>query len=48
MKNATLSLNSSESGPKYYPVEVLLKSQDQELPEDVDPTKKEVSGCASE
>lgn len=41
MKNATLSLNSSESGPKYYPVEVLLKSQDQELPEDVDPTKKE-------
>ncbi|KAL6086337.1 hypothetical protein STEG23_000135, partial [Scotinomys teguina] len=41
MKNATLSLNSNESGPKYYPIEVLLKSQNQELPEDVNPAKKE-------
>ncbi|XP_076410251.1 advillin isoform X1 [Peromyscus maniculatus bairdii] len=41
MKNATLSLNSNESGPMYYPIEVLLKSQNQELPEDVNPAKKE-------
>ncbi|KAM4881344.1 advillin [Thomomys bottae] len=40
MKNATYSLNS-ESEPKYYPIEVLLKTVDQELPEDVDPAKKE-------
>lgn len=48
MKNATISLNSSESEPKHYPVEVLLKGQNQELPEDVDPAKKEVSGCVTE
>ncbi|KAG3291491.1 advillin, transcript variant X1 [Ictidomys tridecemlineatus] len=41
MKNATLSLNSSGSEPKYYPIEVLLKNQNQELPEDVNPAKKE-------
>ncbi|XP_035307695.1 advillin [Cricetulus griseus] len=41
MKNATLSLSSNESEPKYYPIEVLLKSQNQELPEDVNPAKKE-------
>ncbi|XP_021513936.2 advillin [Meriones unguiculatus] len=41
MKNATLSMNSNESEPKYYPIEVLLKSQSQELPEDVNPAKKE-------
>lgn len=41
MRNATLSLNSE---PKYYPLEVLLKNQNQELPEDVNPAKKEVSG----
>uniref|UniRef100_A0A8C6S177 Advillin n=1 Tax=Nannospalax galili TaxID=1026970 RepID=A0A8C6S177_NANGA len=41
MKNATLSLNSNDSEPKYYPIEVLLKSQNQELPEDVNPAKKE-------
>ncbi|XP_051026474.1 advillin [Acomys russatus] len=41
MKNATFSLNSNESEPKYYPIEVLLKSKDQELPEDVNPAKKE-------
>ncbi|GAB1295636.1 Advillin [Apodemus speciosus] len=41
MKNATLSLNSSESEPKHYPVEVLRKGQNQELPEGVDPAKKE-------
>jgi hypothetical protein len=46
MKNATLYLNPSDGEPKYYPVEVLLKGQNQELPEDVDPAKKEVSGCA--
>lgn len=40
MRNATLSLNSE---PKYYPIEVLLKNQNQELPEDVNPAKKEVS-----
>ncbi|KAM8802841.1 LOW QUALITY PROTEIN: advillin [Rhynchonycteris naso] len=38
MKNTTLSLNSET---KYYPIEVLLKNQNQELPEDVDPAKKE-------
>ncbi|XP_032276276.1 advillin [Phoca vitulina] len=38
MRNATLSLNSE---PKYYPIEVLLKHQNQELPEDVNPAKKE-------
>ncbi|XP_006909038.1 advillin isoform X1 [Pteropus alecto] len=38
MRNTTLSLNSE---PKYYPIEVLLKNQNQELPEDVDPAKKE-------
>nr|XP_045729034.1 advillin [Mirounga angustirostris] len=37
MRNATLSLNSE---PKYYPIEV-LKNQNQELPEDVNPAKKE-------
>lgn len=42
MRDTTLSLNSE---PKYYPVEVLLKNQSQELPEDVNPAKKEVSGC---
>lgn len=42
MRGTTLSLNSE---PKYYPVEVLLKNQSQELPEDVNPAKKEVSGC---
>lgn len=47
MKNATLSLNSNESEPKYYPIEVLLKSQNQELPEDVNPAKKEVCGCGT-
>uniref|UniRef100_A0A8C2VLK9 Advillin n=1 Tax=Chinchilla lanigera TaxID=34839 RepID=A0A8C2VLK9_CHILA len=41
MKNATLSLNSDDSEPKYYPLEVLLKSQNQGLPEDVNPAKKE-------
>lgn len=41
MKNATLYLNPSDGEPKYYPVEVLLKGQNQELPEDVDPAKKE-------
>ncbi|XP_053410654.1 advillin [Nycticebus coucang] len=40
MKNATLSLNP-DSEPKYYPIEVLLKNQNQELPEDVNPAKKE-------
>uniref|UniRef100_A0A452RCQ9 Villin-1 n=1 Tax=Ursus americanus TaxID=9643 RepID=A0A452RCQ9_URSAM len=38
MRNATLTLNSE---PKYYPIEVLLKNQNQELPEDVNPAKKE-------
>ncbi|TKC46840.1 hypothetical protein EI555_015250, partial [Monodon monoceros] len=38
MRGTTLSLNSE---PKYYPVEVLLKNQSQELPEDVNPAKKE-------
>ncbi|KFO24519.1 advillin isoform X2 [Fukomys damarensis] len=41
MKNATFSLNSNDSEPKYYPIEVLLKSQTQGLPEDVNPAKKE-------
>uniref|UniRef100_A0A8C5KWI8 Advillin n=1 Tax=Jaculus jaculus TaxID=51337 RepID=A0A8C5KWI8_JACJA len=41
MKNATFSLNSANSESKYYPIEVLLKSQNQELPEDVNPAKKE-------
>ncbi|XP_058529637.1 advillin isoform X2 [Ochotona princeps] len=41
MKNATLSLDSEDSEPKYYPVEVLLKKQPQELPEGVNPAKKE-------
>ncbi|XP_009423301.1 advillin isoform X2 [Pan troglodytes] len=41
MKNATLSLNSNDSEPKYYPIAVLLKNQNQELPEDVNPAKKE-------
>lgn len=48
MKNATLSLNSSESELKHYPVEVLRKGQNQELPEGVDPAKKEVSGCTTD
>ncbi|KAM9073185.1 advillin isoform 4-T4 [Megaptera novaeangliae] len=38
MRDTNLSLNSE---PKYYPVEVLLKNQSQELPEDVNPAKKE-------
>ncbi|XP_059539394.1 advillin isoform X1 [Myotis daubentonii] len=38
MRNTTFSLNSEI---KYYPIEVLLKNQNQELPEDVDPAKKE-------
>ncbi|XP_067553261.1 advillin isoform X2 [Pseudorca crassidens] len=38
MRDTTLSLNSE---PKYYPVEVLLKNQSQELPEDVNPARKE-------
>ncbi|XP_036313976.1 advillin isoform X3 [Pipistrellus kuhlii] len=38
MRSTTLSLNSEI---KYYPIDVLLKNQDQELPEDVDPAKKE-------
>ncbi|XP_017502790.3 advillin isoform X4 [Manis javanica] len=38
VKNATFSLNPE---PKYYSIEVLLKNQNQELPEDVDPAKKE-------
>lgn len=46
MKNATL--NSNEREPKYYPIEVLLKSQNQELPKDVNPAKKEVCGCGAE
>ncbi|XP_047405100.1 advillin isoform X2 [Sciurus carolinensis] len=41
MKNATLSLNSAVNEPKYYPIEVLLKNQNQALPEDVNPAKKE-------
>ncbi|XP_060051003.1 advillin isoform X2 [Erinaceus europaeus] len=41
MRNTTLSLNSDDSEPKYYPIQVLLKGQNQELPEDVDPAKKE-------
>ncbi|KAM5288964.1 advillin [Ctenodactylus gundi] len=41
MKNTTLSLNSDASEPKYYPIEVLLRNQNQGLPEDVDPAKKE-------
>nr|XP_012632590.1 advillin isoform X3 [Microcebus murinus] len=40
MKNTTLSLNS-DSESKYYPIEILLKNQNQELPEDVNPAKKE-------
>lgn len=40
MRDTTLALNSE---PKYYPLEVLLKNQSQELPEDVNPAKKEVS-----
>lgn len=43
MKNATLSVNSIDSESKYYPIAVLLKNQNQELPEDVNPAKKEVS-----
>lgn len=39
----TLPLNSDDSEPKYYPVEVLLRSKNLELPEDVNPAKKEVS-----
>ncbi|KAM9671651.1 LOW QUALITY PROTEIN: advillin [Trichechus inunguis] len=41
MKNVTLSLNPDDSKPKYYPKEVLLKSKNLELPEDVNPAKKE-------
>ncbi|EHH66443.1 p92 [Macaca fascicularis] len=41
MKNATLSVNSIDSESKYYPIAVLLKNQNQELPEDVNPAKKE-------
>ncbi|XP_035112128.1 advillin isoform X2 [Callithrix jacchus] len=41
MKNATLFLNSNDGEPKYYPIAVLLKNQNQELPEDVNPAKKE-------
>lgn len=42
MKNATISLNSNESEPKHHPIEVLRKNQNQGLPEDVNPAKKEV------
>ncbi|XP_066865762.1 advillin isoform X4 [Kogia breviceps] len=38
MRDTTLSLNSE---PNYYPIEVLLKNHSQELPEDVNPAKKE-------
>ncbi|KAK2490675.1 hypothetical protein MC885_017234 [Smutsia gigantea] len=38
IKNATVALNPE---PKYYSIEVLLKNQNQELPEDVNPAKKE-------
>ncbi|XP_075407483.1 advillin [Tenrec ecaudatus] len=41
MSNTTLSMSSADSGPTYYPIEVLLKNQNQELPEDVNPAKKE-------
>uniref|UniRef100_A0A2K6MNY5 Advillin n=2 Tax=Rhinopithecus bieti TaxID=61621 RepID=A0A2K6MNY5_RHIBE len=41
MKNATFSVNSNDSESKYYPIAVLLKNQNQELPEDVNPAKKE-------
>ncbi|XP_021097051.1 advillin isoform X3 [Heterocephalus glaber] len=41
MKNATFSLNSGDNEAKYYPIEVLLKSQTQGLPQDVNPAKKE-------
>lgn len=41
MKNTTLSLSFDDSEPKHYPIEVLLKSQNQGLPEDVNPAKKE-------
>ena len=41
MRDTTIPLDSE---PKYYPIEVLLKNQNQELPEDVNPAKKEVSG----
>ncbi|KAM9229872.1 advillin [Dugong dugon] len=41
MRNMTLSLNPDDSEPKYYPIEVLLKSKNLELPEDVNPAKKE-------
>ncbi|XP_049639026.1 advillin [Suncus etruscus] len=39
MKNTTLSLDAGEA--KYYPIEVLVKNQNQELPEGVNPAKKE-------
>lgn len=38
MRDTTIPLDSE---PKYYPIEVLLKNQNQELPEDVNPAKKE-------
>ncbi|XP_045148173.1 advillin isoform X2 [Echinops telfairi] len=41
MSNTALAMSSADSGPKYYPIEVLLKNQNQELPEDVNPAKKE-------
>ncbi|XP_037370985.1 advillin [Talpa occidentalis] len=41
MRSTTLSLNSSNAEPNYYPLEVLLKSQNEGLPEDVNPAKKE-------
>ncbi|XP_020845808.1 advillin [Phascolarctos cinereus] len=41
MNGASLSLNAGGSEQKYYPIEVLLKNQQHELPKDVDPAKKE-------
>ncbi|XP_004601712.2 advillin [Sorex araneus] len=40
MKNATLSLNTDDGEPIYYPLEVLLK-KNEELPEGINPAKKE-------
>ncbi|XP_072511316.1 advillin isoform X2 [Notamacropus eugenii] len=41
MNGASLFLNAGGSEQKYYPIEVLLKNQQHELPKDVDPAKKE-------
>uniref|UniRef100_A0A5F8GAA5 Advillin n=1 Tax=Monodelphis domestica TaxID=13616 RepID=A0A5F8GAA5_MONDO len=41
MHRAPLLLSAADGEQKYYPLEVLLKNQDQELPGDVDPAKKE-------